>query len=92
MWCYLEQVGSLVQCLPHQLVLPVVQTEDGLLQVAHTSVDQLGAAATRARGEVEAFHQRRAKPCERRDSSCFETAIILPSQTPKKKERGRNAL
>ena len=60
---YLEQVGPLVQRLLHHSVLLQVETKDGLLQVADPSVNQLGAAAARARGEVEAFHQCRAKPC-----------------------------
>ena len=58
-----QEVGSLMQCLPHQLVLLIVQTKDGLLEVAHTAVDQLGTATARTGGEVIALHQGSVKAC-----------------------------
>ena len=46
-----------MQCLLHHPVLLNVQVEDCLLEVAHSSMDQLGAATASSRGEVVALHQ-----------------------------------
>ena len=48
---------SLVQSLPHHVVLLQVQAHDGLLQVPHPAVDQLRAATAGAAREVVQLHQ-----------------------------------
>ena len=45
MWRYLQQIGSLVKSFLHHLILLVVQMLDCLLQIAHATVDEFGAAA-----------------------------------------------
>ena len=59
---YLEEVGSLVQSLLHQLVLFIVKMLDGLLQITHTTVDELGAAAAGPGGEVIPFYEGCVEP------------------------------
>lgn len=49
MWCYLEEIGSLVQCLLHHPVLLQVEIEHGLLKVANSTVDQLSATTAGTR-------------------------------------------
>lgn len=58
-----EHVGTFVQSLLHHAVLLDVQVEDSLLQIPHTSVDQLRTATARARGEVIQFHERSLQTC-----------------------------
>lgn len=43
--------------------LLVVQLHDGLLQVTHAAVDQLGAAAAGPRGEITALHEGGPEVC-----------------------------
>ena len=59
---YLEEVGSLVQSLLHQLVLFVVKMLDGLLQITHTAVDELGAAAAGPGGKVISLYEGCVEP------------------------------
>ena len=59
---YLEEVGSLVQSLLHQLVLFIVKMLDGLLQITHTAVDELGAAAAGPGGEVISLYEGCVEP------------------------------
>ena len=49
MWCYLEEVGSLVQRLFDHSVLLQVKVEHGLLQVADSTMDQLSATTASTR-------------------------------------------
>lgn len=49
--------------------LLVVELHDGLLQVAHSAVDQLGAAAARPRGEIAALHQGGPEVCGEKDKN-----------------------
>ena len=55
----LDEVLAFVQRLKHQLELAVVQVEDRLLQVAHSTVHQLGAFAGRLRPKVFSLYQSR---------------------------------
>lgn len=52
----LKEVFALLEGLSHELVLVVVEVEDSLLQVAHTSVDKLGALTAGAAAEVVTLH------------------------------------
>ena len=53
----LEQVGSLMQRLLHQLVLLVVKLLDGLLQITHAAVDEFGAATAGPGGKVVLLYE-----------------------------------
>ena len=60
---------SLVQSLPDHVVLLQVQPHDGLLEVSHSAVDQLGAATAGAAGEVVQLHQGRLQAAAARIDS-----------------------
>ena len=53
----LEPVAALGQGLAHQEQLAAVKAAEGQLEVAHATMEQLGAAAAGATGDVATFHQ-----------------------------------
>ena len=55
-----QQVGALLQRLVHEFQLRRVEVEDGLLEVAHAAVHELGRLAGRAAAKVAALDERDA--------------------------------
>ncbi|GKT57296.1 hypothetical protein ColTof3_04635 [Colletotrichum tofieldiae] len=58
----LQKILALLEGLLHQLVLGVVEVPDGLLEVSHAAVHQLGALAARAAAEVVPLDQGHLQP------------------------------
>ena len=53
---YGEEVASLVESFLDHPELLVVQVEDGLLEVSHPSMDELGATTAGTTGEIILLH------------------------------------
>jgi len=59
----LTEVAALGKCLLHHTILLDVETKDGLLQVAYTTVDQLRTPTASARREIKLLNQCYLQAC-----------------------------
>lgn len=68
MWRHFEHISSFVQRLLDHFVLFVVEPQNGLLKVSDAAMDEFGAPAGRAAGEVVSFDEGCAESCGCKDS------------------------